>query len=111
MRRIRHTLIALEVSYDIYCCPDGAEIDLGVNLKRTVIASMVFVLQQAAGEFAVWNILYKVLTEIYSGVVFVLGFSTYFFELAGFADSKAFDLGVGVTALGVCIALPVGYTY
>lgn len=31
----------------------------------------------------------------------MLGFSTYFFELAGFADSKAFDLGVGVTAIGV----------
>ncbi|GBE88356.1 General alpha-glucoside permease [Sparassis crispa] len=64
----------------------------GVNLRRTVIASMVFVLQQAAG------------------VVFVLGFSTYFFELAGFADSKAFQLGVGVTALGVVGNLLTFYT-
>lgn len=64
----------------------------GVNLKRTVIASMVFVLQQAAG------------------VVFVLGFSTYFFELAGFQDSKAFRLGVGVTALGVVGNLLTFYT-
>ncbi|CCM01414.1 uncharacterized protein FIBRA_03465 [Fibroporia radiculosa] len=64
----------------------------GINLKRTGIACMVFVLQQAAG------------------VVFVLGFSTYFFELAGFADSKAFDLGVGVTAIGVVGNLFTFYT-
>jgi len=64
----------------------------GVNLRRTIIACMVFVLQQAAG------------------VVFVLGFSTYFFELAGFADSKAFDLGVGVTAIGVVGNLFTFYT-
>ncbi|EJU04738.1 maltose permease [Dacryopinax primogenitus] len=55
----------------------------GVNLRRTIVASMVFVLQQVAG------------------VVFVLGFSTYFFELAGFADENAFRLGVGVTAIGI----------
>ncbi|KAG8216575.1 general substrate transporter [Butyriboletus roseoflavus] len=55
----------------------------GENLKRTIVAMMVFVLQQAAG------------------VVFVLGFSTYFFELAGFATDNAFNLGVGVTAIGV----------
>ena len=36
-----------------------------------------------------------------SGIVFVLGFSTYFFELAGINTSDAFDLGVGVTACGV----------
>lgn len=64
----------------------------GTNLRRTMIACMVFVLQQAAG------------------VVFVLGFSTYFFELAGFADSKAFDLGVGVTAIGVVGNLFTFYT-
>ena len=36
-----------------------------------------------------------------TGIVFVLGFSTYFFELAGLSDSNAFDLGVGVTSCGV----------
>jgi len=55
----------------------------GENLKRTIVAMMVFVLQQGAG------------------VVFVLGYSTYFFELAGFATNNAFNLGVGVTAIGV----------
>ncbi|KAH9939513.1 maltose permease [Amylocystis lapponica] len=64
----------------------------GINRKRTIIASMVFILQQAAG------------------VVFVLGFSTYFFELAGFQDSKSFRLGVGVTALGVAGNLITFYT-
>lgn len=36
-----------------------------------------------------------------AGVVFVLGYSTYFFELAGFADSNAFKLGLGGTGVGV----------
>ncbi|KAH7924695.1 maltose permease [Leucogyrophana mollusca] len=64
----------------------------GSNLRRTTIAMMVFVLQQGAG------------------VVFVLGFSTYFFELAGFADNNAFNLGVGVTAIGVVGNLLTFYT-
>lgn len=36
-----------------------------------------------------------------SGIIFALGYSTYFFSLAGIDLSKAFDLGVGVTAIGV----------
>ncbi|KAF9220749.1 maltose permease [Gyrodon lividus] len=64
----------------------------GVNLRRTIVAMMVFVLQQGAG------------------VVFVLGYSTYFFELAGFADDNAFNLGVGVTAIGVVGNLLTFYT-
>ncbi|KAF8552470.1 maltose permease [Imleria badia] len=64
----------------------------GENLKRTIVAMMVFVLQQGAG------------------VVFVLGFSTYFFELAGFATNNAFNLGVGVTAIGVVGNLLTFYT-
>jgi SP family general alpha glucoside:H+ symporter-like MFS transporter len=55
----------------------------GTNLRRTVIALMVFVLQQVAG------------------VVFVLGFSSYFFQLAGFDTRNSFRLGVGVTAIGI----------
>ena len=55
----------------------------GANRRRTIIALMVFVLQQS------------------TGVVFVLGFSTYFFQLAGFNDSNSFRLGVGVTAIGI----------
>ena len=39
------------------------------------------------------------------GVVFILGFSTYFFELAGFANTNAFNLGVGVTAISVDVLL------
>jgi hypothetical protein len=55
----------------------------GTNRRRTIIALMVFILQQIAG------------------VVFVLGFSNYFFQLAGFDTAKSFRLGVGVTAIGV----------
>ena len=35
------------------------------------------------------------------GIIFVLGYSTYFFQLAGLDTSNSFDLGVGVTACGV----------
>nr|XP_019002616.1 uncharacterized protein I203_05102 [Kwoniella mangroviensis CBS 8507]OCF66077.1 hypothetical protein I203_05102 [Kwoniella mangroviensis CBS 8507] len=55
----------------------------GSDRRRTIIALMVFILQQI------------------SGVIFVLGYSTYFFQLAGFATSDSFKLGVGVTAIGV----------
>ncbi|KIW75231.1 hypothetical protein Z517_12005 [Fonsecaea pedrosoi CBS 271.37] len=55
----------------------------GTNLVRTTIS---------VGAFACQHL---------SGIVFVLGFSTYFFELAGIQTKDAFDLGVGVTACGV----------
>lgn len=35
------------------------------------------------------------------GIIFVLGYSTYFFQLAGLADGDSFNMGVGVTACGV----------
>ncbi|KAF6823973.1 maltose permease [Colletotrichum plurivorum] len=55
----------------------------GTNLLRTGISTGVFLCQHLVG------------------IVFVLGYSTYFFQLAGLDVSKSFDLGVGVTACGV----------
>lgn len=55
----------------------------GTNLVRTIISIGVFACQHL------------------SGIVFVLGFSTYFFQLAGIAVEDSFSLGVGVTACGV----------
>jgi hypothetical protein len=55
----------------------------GTNWTRTMISVMVFACQHL------------------SGIVFVLGFSTYFFQLAGIDESDSFNLGVGVTACGV----------
>ncbi|WVQ78292.1 hypothetical protein IAT38_000377 [Cryptococcus sp. DSM 104549] len=55
----------------------------GTSKQRTVIALMVFVLQQ------------------FAGIVFVVGYSTFLFQLAGFDTSKSFKLGVGVSAVGV----------
>jgi hypothetical protein len=40
-----------------------------------------------------------------TGVQFVLGYSTYFFELAGFATSKAFALNVGTLSLAVSASM------
>jgi sugar porter (SP) family MFS transporter len=55
----------------------------GNDLLRTMISMGVFVCQH------------------FVGIIFVLGYSTYFFQLAGLAESNSFDLGVGVTACGV----------
>lgn len=55
----------------------------GTNLLRTGISTGVFLCQHLVG------------------IIFVLGYSTYFFKLAGLDVSKSFDLGVGVTACGV----------
>jgi Na+/melibiose symporter-like transporter len=55
----------------------------GVNLKRSLISCGAFACQH------------------FVGIVFVLGYSTYFFQLAGLETTRSFDLGVGVTACGV----------
>jgi hypothetical protein len=55
----------------------------GTNLIRTLISTGAFACQHLAG------------------IIFVLGYSTYFFQLAGLETSRSFDLGVGVTACGL----------
>ncbi|CAG8305351.1 unnamed protein product [Penicillium salamii] len=55
----------------------------GTDLRRTLIV------------IAVWTI------NSFSGVNFVLSYSTYFFQIAGLPTSRSFDMGVGVTAVGV----------
>ncbi|KAH6608913.1 maltose permease [Trichoderma cornu-damae] len=55
----------------------------GTNRIRTFISMGVFVCQH------------------FTGIIFVLGFSTYFFQLAGLPTEKSFDLGIGVTACGL----------
>jgi hypothetical protein len=55
----------------------------GTNLLRTLIS---------IGGFA---------CQHFTGIIFVLRYSTYFFQLAGLDTSKSFDVGVSVTAAGV----------
>jgi sugar porter (SP) family MFS transporter len=55
----------------------------GTDRLRTMISMGVFACQH------------------FAGIIFVLGYSTYFFQLAGLDTSNSFDLGVGVTACGV----------
>ncbi|RAL63972.1 hypothetical protein DID88_003160 [Monilinia fructigena] len=55
----------------------------GSNLRRTEIAMGIFAVAQL------------------TGVVFSVGYSSYFFELAGISNSNAFTLSVGVTILGL----------
>ncbi|KAF2016312.1 general substrate transporter [Aaosphaeria arxii CBS 175.79] len=63
--------------------PSILECFRGTNLIRTGISTGVFVCQHLVG------------------IIFVLGYSSYFFQLAGLDPSRSFDLGVGVTACGV----------
>ncbi|KAI6782355.1 uncharacterized protein J7T54_008441 [Emericellopsis cladophorae] len=55
----------------------------GTDRVRTMISTGVFFCQH------------------FVGIVFVLGYSTYFFQLAGLPTACSFDLAVGVTACGV----------
>lgn len=62
----------------------------GSNLRRTEICSIVYIIQ------------------VLCGVPFAMNYSTYFFELAGFASSRAFDLSLGSTAIGFVATLLTG---
>ncbi len=55
----------------------------GTDRRRTLIVMLLYICQQV------------------TGVQFVLGYSTYFFELAGFSNSNSFKLGVGTLAIAV----------
>lgn len=55
----------------------------GTNLIRTVISMGVFCCQH------------------FVGIIFVLGFSSYFFQLAGLPLGDSFNMGIGVTACGL----------
>jgi SP family general alpha glucoside:H+ symporter-like MFS transporter len=59
-----------------------ADIFKGSNLRRTEICSVVYIVQ------------------VLCGVPFAMNYSTYFFEIAGFEASRAFDLSLGSTAIG-----------
>jgi len=48
-----------------------------------------------------WIIMLLYLCQQVTGVQFVLGYSTYFFELAGFSTSRAFALNVGTLSLAL----------
>ncbi|KAJ3479082.1 hypothetical protein NLG97_g8412 [Lecanicillium saksenae] len=55
----------------------------GTNLIRSIISMYIFCCQH------------------FVGIIFVLGWSGYFFQLAGLATSASFNMGVGVTACGL----------
>ncbi|RDW69373.1 hypothetical protein BP6252_08393 [Coleophoma cylindrospora] len=56
----------------------------GSDLRRTEVAMGVFSVAQ------------------FTGVVFVIGYSSFFFELAGLSASSSFSLSLSVTVLGLC---------
>ena len=64
----------------------------GTNLRRTIISTMVYAIQPLAANFL------------------VIGYAVYFFELAGIQTTQAFNLGVGLLAVGfvgTCMAWPL----
>lgn len=81
-------LLAMEATIEDEAVNQSAELGFldcfkGTNRLRTGISTGVFLCQHLVG------------------IIFVLGYSTYFFQLAGVQTSNSFDLGVGVTACGV----------
>ena len=69
-----------------------AECFRGTNLRRTVISTMVYAIQPLVGNFL------------------VIGYAVYFFELAGLQTASAFNLGVGLLAVGfvgTCLSWPL----
>ncbi|KAK4684598.1 MFS transporter, SP family, general alpha glucoside:H+ symporter, partial [Tremellales sp. Uapishka_1] len=70
----------------------------GTNLRRTMIGIGVFVAQQATG---VVFVLGESSSASSSSPLTPAGYSSYFFQLAGFDTNNSFKLGVGVTAIGV----------
>lgn len=81
-------LLAIEATIEEESSSQSTELGFldcfrGANRLRTGISTGVFLCQHLVG------------------IVFVLGYSTYFFQLAGVEASNSFDLGVGVTACGV----------
>ncbi|KAF5024667.1 hypothetical protein F66182_3289 [Fusarium sp. NRRL 66182] len=90
----------------------GPSVD--VEAKMATIQSTIAEEQAASAEQASWAQCFKgtdlvrtmisvgvFLCQHFVGIIFVLGYSTYFFQLAGLENSRSFDLGVGVTACGV----------
>ncbi|KAJ4286211.1 hypothetical protein N0V88_008074 [Collariella sp. IMI 366227] len=78
------TAIQMTVAQDLAAKESKwSDVVRGSNLLRTTISCGVFACQHLVG------------------IIFVLGFSTYFFQLAGLPTERTFDLGVGVTACGV----------
>lgn len=64
----------------------------GTDLRRTVISIMVYAIQPLVGNFL------------------VIGYAVYFFELAGLETAQAFNLGVGLLAVGfvgTCLSWPL----
>lgn len=64
----------------------------GSDLRRTVISSMVYAIQPLVGNFL------------------GIGYAVYFFELAGLQTAQAFNLGVGLLAVGfvgTCLSWPL----
>ncbi|KAJ4165098.1 hypothetical protein LMH87_006745 [Akanthomyces muscarius] len=55
----------------------------GTNMIRSIISMYIFCCQH------------------FVGIIFVLGFSSYFFQLAGLPAASSFNMGVGVTACGL----------
>ncbi|KAH0602600.1 uncharacterized protein H6S33_008681 [Morchella sextelata] len=73
----------LKLESELYAQATWADCFRGVDARRTMITLGAFCCQHL------------------SGIIFVLGYSTYFFQLAGLPTSQTFSLGVGVTACGV----------
>lgn len=88
--------------------------DVDVDAKLAALEATIVEEEAAQSETGSWVQCFKGTDRIrtfvsmgifvcqhFSGIIFVLGFSTYFFQLAGLPLEKTFDLGIAVTACGL----------
>ncbi|PWW79634.1 MFS general substrate transporter [Tuber magnatum] len=81
--RLAQVQETLRLESELYSNATWLDCFKGVGARRTMITLGAFCCQHL------------------SGIIFVLGYSTYFFQLAGLPTSQTFSLGIGVTACGV----------
>lgn len=89
---LAHIQITTDLEMEEFQTSSYADCFKGSDRRRTVISTMVYAIQPLVGNFL------------------VIGYAVYFFELAGLATADAFNLGVGLLAVGfvgTCLSWPL----
>lgn len=89
---LAHIQLTTEHEMEVHDTATFADCFKGTDLRRTVISIMVYAIQPLVGNFL------------------VIGYAVYFFTLAGLQTAQAFNLGVGLLAVGfvgTCLSWPL----
>lgn len=89
---LAHIQVTTELEMEEVSTATFSDCFRGTERRRTVISTMVYAIQPIVGNFL------------------VIGYAVYFFELAGLETAAAFNLGVGLLAVGfvgTCLSWPL----